>query len=260
MRTPTPWSRPSTALFRATVVGGLEERLAMAPARRLRLAVAEEAVSRHAGDRPLRVLDAGCGDGLLSLALAERHPDWLLLGVDTRGDMLEGARARAQARKLTNVRFECADVTRNLPGGEFDVALVIECLSEIPDDERALRAIGAALAPGGLLVAHVPEQSWRAILPGSPSTWREQVRQGYSADEIAGALQRAGLQPVEVRPTYRALAMVAQEMRDRLKDSRLAVRLATFPVLAGGIRLERWGLTGGRANALLAVARRPSAI
>jgi len=48
----------------------LEERLAlMAPARRLRLALAEHELAGQlgAGSR-LRLLDAGCGDGLLSLA------------------------------------------------------------------------------------------------------------------------------------------------------------------------------------------------
>ena len=46
----------------------LEERLAlMAPSRRLRLALADEVLSGEATGGTLRVLDAGCGDGLLTL-------------------------------------------------------------------------------------------------------------------------------------------------------------------------------------------------
>src|SRR6476659_6780951 len=111
----------------------LEERLAlMAPSRRLRLALADEVVSGEATGGPLRVLDAGCGDGLLTLSLAARHSNWALLGVDRRDDLLQGARERAAARSLGNVRFQPADLTQPLPEGDFDAVVALECLHEIP--------------------------------------------------------------------------------------------------------------------------------
>lgn len=236
----------------------LEERLAlMAPARRQRLALTDLAVSAEAGGRPMRVLDAGCGDGLLTISLAKRHPDWTLTGVDLRDDMLEGARARARARSLDNVSFVSGDVEQPLPVRDQDAVLAIECLSEIPDDRKALRQMTGALAPGGLLVAHVPDRDWRPVLPGSPSTWREQVRQGYDPAGLAAALQEVCLERVEVSPTYRSLAAAAQEVRDRIKGSALAVRLAAFPFLAAAVRAERFGITWGRPNALIATGRRP---
>jgi len=237
----------------------LEERLAlMAPARRLRLALAEEALYSLQGGSPARVLDAGCGDGLLTLSLAQRHPGWDLIGIDRRDDMLEGARRRAGARSLGNVSFVHGDLEGPLPGGGFDAVLAIECLSEIPDDRLALRMLASALRPGGLLVVHVPERSWRPVLPGSSGTWREQVRQGYGAEELSLAIRGADLEGVEVRPTYRTVAAAAQEIRDRVKGSALLVRLAAFPFLAAAVHLERRGITYGRPKALIATARRPS--
>jgi SAM-dependent methyltransferase len=235
-----------------------EERLAlMAPARRLRLAQAEEAVKRRFGpQKELRVLDAGCGDGLLSLAMAKGHRSWSILGIDLRADLLGGARRRADARHLSNVEFVEGNLERPLPAGDADAVLAVECLSEIPDDRRALQMMAAALAPGGLLVVQVPERDWQPVLPGSPGTWREQVRQGYTAAELEAALRAAGLVDVAVRPTYRSLAAGAQEVRDRIKGSPLAVRLLAFPFLAAAVRLERLGITFGRPNALLAVGSR----
>jgi trans-aconitate methyltransferase len=245
------------ATLGAKLAAVLEERIAlMAPARRLRLALADDIVAGFAAKRPIRVLDAGAGDGLLSLAMAKRHPDWTLLGVDLRDDLLEGARARARSRSLPNARYQQADLTQPLPESGFDVVLALEILSEIPDDEQALRTMTAALAPGGLCVVQVPDRNWRPVLRGSAATWREQVRQGYSADEIAAALRQAGLEDVDVRPTFRATVAVAQEIRDRIKGSSLAIRAAAFPALAAAVRLEHWGITGGRPNALLATARR----
>jgi SAM-dependent methyltransferase len=243
----------------ATVRAYLEEGLAlMAPARRLRLSLADRALTSYAEGRPLRLLDAGCGDGLLSLALARRHPDWTLIGVDLREDMLAGARARAEGRGLANVSFEAADLLRPLPVGGFDAVIALECLSEIPDDEAALRTLGRALRPGGLLAAQVPDRDWRPVLPGSPTAWREQVRQGYGRDELGDLLRRSGFERVETRGTYRSLSTAAQEIRDRIKGSTLWLRVPAFPLLAASVWLEHHGITWGRPNAIFALARRRS--
>jgi trans-aconitate methyltransferase len=236
----------------------LEERLAlMAPARRLRLALAEgEVAARLGGASRLRVLDAGCGDGLLSLAMAKRHPAWALVGVDLREDLLEGARKRAAARDLSNARFLPGNLEQPLPERERDAVTAVECLSEIPDDRQALRMMLEALRPGGLLVVQVPDRDWQPVLPGSPGTWREQVRQGYTAEQLQSLLEEVGFAEVQVRATYRSLATAAQEIRDRIKDHGLLVRLLAFPFLAGAVRLERAGLTWGRGNALLATGLR----
>jgi trans-aconitate methyltransferase len=240
-----------------TLTGAVEERIALAaPARRLRLELVDEVISRFAGERAIRVLDAGCGDGLLSLAISERHPNWEVLGVDLRVELLNGARERASARGITNVRFRAVDITRDLGDADFDIVLAIECLSEIPDDERALETLSAALVPGGLLVVHVPDCTWRAVLPGSRSTWRDQVRQGYGEQQLRDLLQAVKLEEIEIRPTYRAAAAIAQEIRDRFKTSRLAVRASLFPVLAGAAWLDRQGLTAGAPKAFIASGRR----
>jgi SAM-dependent methyltransferase len=238
----------------------LEERLAlMAPARRLRLALAEDEVAARLGaESRLRVLDAGCGDGLLSLAMAKRHPTWALVGLDLREDLLEGARRRAVARGLPNARFVPADLEGPLPERDRDAVTAVECLSEIPDDRQALRMMREALRPGGLLVVQVPERDWQPVLPGSPGTWREQVRQGYTAEQLGALLEEIGFSDVQVRPTYRSLAAAAQEIRDRIKDRGLLVRLLAFPFLAAAVRLERAGVTWGRGNALIGAGRRPS--
>jgi SAM-dependent methyltransferase len=234
----------------------LEERLAlMAPARRLRLALVEGELSRQfGGETAPAVLDAGCGDGLLSLAMAKRHPGWRIVGVDLQEGLLDGARKRARARGLANVSFVVANLEQPLPERGRDAVAAVECLSEIPDDRQALRMMRDALRPGGLLVVQVPERDWKPVLPGSADTWREQVRQGYTAEQLRDLLGELGLTEIEVRPTYRGLAAAAQEIRDRIKDRGLLVRLLAFPFLAAAVRLERWGLTFGRPNALMATA------
>ncbi len=237
----------------------LEERIALlAPARRLRLAVTLAELERFAAGRDLRVLDAGCGDGLLTLEIAKRHPTWQVVGIDRRGDLLAQARERAARLGLANVRFKAGDLLEPPPESGFDAVLVIECLSEIPDDGGALRALVGALLPDGLLIAHVPEESWRPVLRGSSATWRDEVRHGYSAEAISQLMRAAGLAEIRVSQTYRATAMLAQEVRDRIKAKRLAWRLAAYPAMVAAAWLERRGVTTGPPRALLATGTRSS--
>jgi len=242
-----------------TVRGAVEERTAlMAPSRRLRLALAEQAIVAYAGERPMRVLDAGCGDGLLALTLAARHPDWQLTGVDLREALLAGARERGANRGLANAEFVVADLTHRLPVSGFDAVMALECLNEIPDDRAALVTMAAALAPDGLFVVQAPHREWKPVLKGSDPTWRDEVRHGYEEEELRNELVAAGLERIEVEPTYRSTASLAQELRDRVKDRSLALRAAAYPAMLAAVRLERWGLTGGAANAHFALARKPS--
>jgi SAM-dependent methyltransferase len=229
----------------------------MPPARRLRFELVLEILDRIGAERPLRVLDAGAGEGLLALTLARRHSNWQIVAADADDTMLDRGRHLKASEGLPNVDFVRADVTDDLGSEEFDVVLAIECLSEIPDDGAALRAMARALRPGGRFIAHVPHRDWMPVLPGSPRTWRLEVRHGYGVEELAAKLEQVGLAVAWIKPTARNAVTLGQEIADRIKETSLRVRVAALPVTALAVRLERWGLTWGPGRALLVDAHRP---
>ena len=89
-------------------------------------------------------LDAGCGTGALALALAPNVAE--VVGIDTRADYLEAARAAAPE----NVRFLEGDVTA-LPFGyaSFDLACCHRVLHHVRRPELAVSELVRVTRPGG---------------------------------------------------------------------------------------------------------------
>jgi SAM-dependent methyltransferase len=231
-------------------VGGL------APGRQFRLELARRTIETFADDRKVRLLDAGCEDGLLAATIARRHPSWEVVGADINDDALDLARERAERDGVTNVEYVRLDITRPFAAAEYDVVAAIECLAEIPDDRAALAAMSQALRPGGLFVAHVPEESWTPVLPGSPRTWKREARHGYGEEGLRESLEEVGLERIEIRPTTGVLLHAAEEVRSRTKNRSLKVRSIVHPFLRIAVRSEQLGLTAGSARGLFVTGRK----
>jgi len=246
------------ALVRTKLREILERHLReLPPGRRLRQDLATASIERFADGRPLRVLDAGSGEGLLATALGRSHPDWRVDAVDLSEEVLALGRDLAAERNAANVRFQRADVTKPLGTSVYDAAAALECLLEIEEDEAALASVARALRPGGLLVAHVPERGWRPLLRSSRPAWKLEVRHGYGRDEIAALVEQAGLRVVRIIPTTRGTLQLAEELRDRVRNARVAVRAAALPIVRAALLLERAGLTWGPARGFYVEARKP---
>ncbi len=99
--------------------------------------------------RGIAVLDAGCGTGAMSAALAARDPSVHITGVDLSEAFIAAARARVPAG-----RFHTGDVTRlGLPDARFDAALSLLVLQFVPDRAAALAEMARVVKPGGLVAA-----------------------------------------------------------------------------------------------------------
>jgi SAM-dependent methyltransferase len=101
----------------------------------------------------MRVLDAGCGPGRVTIPLARAvGPEGMVVAIDIQTRMLERAKAKAEAAGLHNIEFRQQAIESGaLEEKSFDRALLVTVLGEIPNREAALREIGHALAPGGFL-------------------------------------------------------------------------------------------------------------
>lgn len=101
----------------------------------------------------MRVLDAGCGPGRLTLPLAETvGPLGEVTALDIQDEMLARVRRKVETVGFQNVKFLRAGLGEGkLPQAYFDRALLVTVFGEIPDQESALKEIYKALKPGGVL-------------------------------------------------------------------------------------------------------------
>jgi trans-aconitate methyltransferase len=99
------------------------------------------------------VLDVGCGDGRITVAIASSLADGRAVGVDVSGEMISHATAQHCHAPVNNLRFAQADAAALPFDSEFSVVFSNAALHWVPDQRAALLGIARALRPGGRFIA-----------------------------------------------------------------------------------------------------------
>jgi len=101
----------------------------------------------------MRVLDAGCGPGRVTIPLATAiGPDGKVTALDIQSEMLQKVKDKAQLKNLSNIQFLQAHIGEGKIGkNQYDRTILISVLGEIPDREQAMKKLFEALKPGGIL-------------------------------------------------------------------------------------------------------------
>lgn len=164
-----------------------------------------------------RVLDLGGGSGVVSLALARRHPRLTALVLDLENVCVAGREIAAEAGLSERVAYRGADLLADeLPGG-FDA--VLEC-DVNAYDEALFRRVLAALRPAGRLFVVDQFAPAEGVAPASRVTWaldgsmRDPSFAFPTAGEVRATLERAGFSPVSARPLAGAASVPCRFARD----------------------------------------------
>lgn len=96
-----------------------------------------------------RVVDVGCGGGILADAMARRGAD--VLGIDLAAKALKVAQLHAMEAGTTGVKYRevSAEALAAEMPGQFDVVTCMEMLEHVPDPASVVRACATLAKPGG---------------------------------------------------------------------------------------------------------------
>ncbi|WP_424930143.1 bifunctional 2-polyprenyl-6-hydroxyphenol methylase/3-demethylubiquinol 3-O-methyltransferase UbiG [Amaricoccus tamworthensis] len=152
----------------------------------------------------LRLLDIGCGGGLLSEPMARLGAD--VVGADAAERNIPVAKLHAEQSGLTiDYRHTTAEALAKT-GEQFDVVLNMEVVEHVADPQEYLRTCHNLLRPGGLMICSTlnrnPKSYAMAIvgaeqimrwLPKGTHDWNKFI----TPDELFEMLSQAGLNPVD---------------------------------------------------------------
>lgn len=179
----------------------------------VRLTYIRELAVKHFGlnadaRRPLeglRLLDAGCGGGLVTEPMARLGAH--AVGIDAGDKNIKAAMVHADAVHV-DVDYRVGTVEGLLAAGEqrFDIVLALEVVEHVQDPAEFLRDCAALVAPGGLMVMATLNRTAKSFalaivgaervlrwLPAGTHDWNKFV----TPDEARAAITGAGLKVAE---------------------------------------------------------------
>ncbi len=154
-----------------------------------------------------RILDVGCGPGVLSVEVAKKLKSGNITGLDLSENMIALAEGLAKDHLLDNVRFEKGDaLSLHFPEGSFDVVISTAVLPWVDDPGWFLLEVHRVLKKGGKLglISLGPEiyreflDAFRAVVKkhpqyfpaGSPATFHQ--AKIYSDNQLERKLKVLG--------------------------------------------------------------------
>ncbi len=161
-----------------------------------------------------RVLDVGCGTGVMVPYLLERVGDTgEIVAVDISPKMVAVAKRKFPPDEYPNVKFIAADVNETAPENEFDAVLCYSCFPHFKDRRASIRRLAHSLKGGGTMaVAHSES---RDSINEMHADGPDEVRSDYlpPADETAEMMADAGLEVIEVIDDEDMFVVAARKRR-----------------------------------------------
>ena len=177
-------------------------------------------IDQRAPLKGARVLDVGCGGGLLSEGMAGRGAQ--VLGIDLAQASLDVAAAHAREHEV-EVQYRCqsAEQLAEEQPGAFEIVTCLEMLEHVPDPGLVVSACARAVQPGGtvffstinrnlksFLLAIVGAEHVLGMLPRGTHEYEKLIRPSELAAWCRDAdLQVLGLTGLHFNPVTRSFRL-----------------------------------------------------
>ncbi|XP_054270867.1 ubiquinone biosynthesis O-methyltransferase-like [Macrosteles quadrilineatus] len=159
----------------------------------------------------LRILDVGCGGGILCEALAQAGG--YVTGVDPSGELIAVARQHATSLNVRPPTYVCDTIEHHSAQypDHYDVVIASEVVEHVPNPESFMTGCVAALKPGGSLFTTTPNRtvlSWFGaificenvlkIVPSGFHSWKQFIHH----PELMTMIRNKGCNVCKVRGMF----------------------------------------------------------
>ena len=151
-----------------------------------------------------RVLDVGCGGGILSESMAEKGA--IVTGIDAENEAINTATTHAKQSKLS-INYICTPI-EDFDEPQFDVVTCMELLEHVTTPEVVISHCARLLKPGGYLLISTINRTFKAyasaiiaaeyvlgLLPKQTHDYEKFLK----PSELAGMARYAGLEMTGMR-------------------------------------------------------------
>ena len=163
-----------------------------------------------------RVLDVGCGGGILSESMAKRGAAHVT-GIDMAEKSLQTAQAHAAAERVDNIDYRCIrveDLAAEQPHS-FDVVTCMEMMEHVPDPAAIVKACSELVKPDGMVFFSTINRNPKSylhlivgaeyvlnVVPKGTHDWQKFI----TPAELARMCRQAGLDVIDTKGmTYNLL-------------------------------------------------------
>ncbi|MCQ2607913.1 MAG: class I SAM-dependent methyltransferase [Bacteroidales bacterium] len=185
-------------------------------------------------NKPVSIIDAGCGFGQYSYYLARQNAAWNVLGIDVKQEQVADCNSFAKQIGFENrLSFAEGDLTTFVAEKPADMILSVDVMEHILDDVQVFKNFAASLQTNGLLLISTPSNLGGSDVheEDGESFIGEHVRDGYSIEDITAKLQMAGFTNIEAAYSYGTAGHISWILSMKLPISVLNISKLFFILL-----------------------------
>lgn len=194
----------------------------------------EKIVKKHLSDyKAKKILDAGCGIGIYTIALRRLYPEAIIEGTDIDKNKLQFCKDITKDLHMENMNFSYGDSAKPVrKKGDYNLIVHIDVLEHIENYKQVIKNFHALLAPKGYVFIHTPQVNQTRIFKQFKK-WHhdDHKHEGFSPEGLREEMEKQGFKVVQLNNTHGPFGKLAWELNHMMLAKSFVLTGLFYPFL-----------------------------